>query len=142
MRKKIGIAVAVVAVVCVIGAFSGGGADGSSDGSSDQAVSQSASGGTDQASETPSAEWDAETTLIGMTVESAWDEIEAQGYSISGIRSITGAELNSDESIRHSSTAQTWYVDSAEADGASKTVTVTVTSRDQFVEAHGEDAIK
>lgn len=142
MKKKIGIVVAVVVVVCLIGAFSGGGSGNTSSGGADQPNSQSSGGGEDQAAEAQDDAWDAEAALVGMTVESAWDEIEAQGYGLSGILSITGAELNSDESIRHSSTAQTWYVDSAEADGASKTVTLTVTSRDNFVETHGEDAIK
>ena len=140
--KKIGIVVAVVVVVCLIGAFSGGGTGSTGNGGSDQSISQSSGGGEDQAAETQSAAWDAGTALVGMTVESAWDEIEKQGYALSGILSITGAELNSDESVRHSSTAQTWYVDSAEADDASKTVTVTVTSRDHFVETNGEGAIK
>lgn len=140
--KKIGIVVAVVVVVCLIGAFSGGGTESTSNGGSDQSISQSSDGGEDQAAKTQSAAWDAGTALVGMTVESAWDEIEKQGYTLSGILSITGAELNSDESVRHSSTAQTWYVDSAEADDASKTVTITVTSRDHFVETHGEGAIK
>lgn len=86
--------------------------------------------------------WDANTDLFGMTVESAWDEIENKGYSIGSIVSITGAELNSDESIRHSSTAQTWLVSKAEVDDKSKTVTIEVTSHDQFVDEFGKEFVQ
>lgn len=73
---------------------------------------------------------------------SAWDEIESNGYTLGQILSVTGAELNSSENIRHSSTAQTWLVTEADTDDESKTVTITVTSHDNFVETYGKDQIK
>lgn len=88
------------------------------------------------------ATWDANTALTGMTVEGAWDEIENQGYTLDKILSTTGSELNSSEDVRHSSTAQTWRVKEAELDGDTGGVTITVTSRDDFVETMGEDLLR
>lgn len=86
-------------------------------------------------------EWDANSELFGQTVDSAWDEIEAKGYSIK-ILSIKGAELSNEESTRHTSTTQSWRVTKASLDESAKTVTITVTSNDDFVDKYGESAKK
>ena len=86
--------------------------------------------------------WDANLALVGMTVEAAWDTIEAQGYTVGAIYSPTGAELNSDESIRHTSTAQTWRVTEASANEQDKTVALSVTSHDDFVNKFGAELLR
>lgn len=120
LSKPIVIVIVIVLAFFVFSMMGGGGNDGSSD----------------------AAAWDANAELTGMTVENAWDEIESKGYTLEKIQSVTGAELNSSENVRHSSTAQTWLVTEAEADDSAKTVSITVTSRDDFIKTFGEDEIK
>ena len=117
----------LIVVIIVAGAFGSQGGTGST--VEDQDV--------DEATEET---WNAREGLFGITVEAAWDEIEAQGYTLSGIKSPTGAELNSDEEVRHSSTAQRWQVFDAEQDDGDKTVVLSVTSPEDFAEKYASDA--
>lgn len=130
----------IIVVVCIIILLIG---IGSCSANNNQVSDQSGSENQEQQVQAQDENtWDANTDLFGMTVESAWDEIESHGYSMGSILSITGAELNNDESIRHSSTAKTWLVSKAEIDESSKAVTIEVTSRDQFIDEFGKEFVK
>lgn len=131
MSKKKKIIIAVI-IICVVGLIGSG-----MSGQSNSTTNSSADTATTAKQET----WDANTELFGQTVEKAWDQIEAKGYTIK-IKSIKGAELNSDENNHHSSTTQTWRVTKAELDESAKTVTVTVTSNDDFTSKYGASAKK
>lgn len=131
MSKKKKIIIAIVAV-CIIGLLGSG--------MSGQSNSTTPSSST-SASTAQQEKWNADDELFGQTVESAWDQIEAKGYTIK-IKSIKGADLNSDESNHHSSTTKSWRVTKANLDESAKTVTVTVTSNDDFVSKYGESAKK
>lgn len=121
-NKKKWIIIAVV-VVLVLAIFGSAGSN----------SSKSESSSTETQKEQAQTWSTAEDDLFGMTVEAAWDKIEAKGYTIK-IVSKTGAELNSDESNHHSSTSQAWRVaDVEEVDEKAKTVTVEATSDDDFV---------
>lgn len=136
-KKKLGkpaIAIIIGVIVIFIAIIGGSGGD-EPDKSSDI--------GTTAANQTITSgeQWDANSDLFGMTVEHAWDEIEQNGYALRGILSITGAELNNDESVRHSSSAQTWRITNAEVDESDKSVVITITSHDDFVDKHGSDKL-
>jgi hypothetical protein len=131
LNKKI-IIFAVVAIF-IIGLIGSG--------MSGQSNSSASSSNASTQSTAKQEKWDANSELFGQTVDSAWDEIEAKGYSIK-ILSIKGAELSNEESTRHTSTTQSWRVTKASLDESAKTVTITVTSNDDFVDKYGESAKK
>lgn len=109
-------------VIVVIVVLAVGGGAGSGSGQGDSSSSQSGSASVSQ--EQPS--WDAESDLKGLTVEAAWDEIESNGYTLEKILSPTGYELNSDERVRHSSSAQSWFVTDVQQNDTEKTITISI----------------
>lgn len=79
--------------------------------------------------------------LFGTTVEKAWETAEAKGYTVA-FKSPTGADLNPGRSSMHSSTMQTWRVRNVSVVESTKTVTLWVTTKDEFIEEYGEGAMK